>query len=189
MDSATLSVTLQQGSAASAPQSQRLCRELYDKLKQIARQRRYAMGELSPVQTTELVHEAFLRLDGAATVKELLSQQQFLAYASRTMRNVLVDLVRERQAQRRGGGLAHTELNTAHHEVAGPGDDDELLALDIALQALQAREPRLARVVELRYFAGLEHAEIAALLDVTERTAQRDWAKARLLLRELMQAA
>lgn len=189
MDNTALFVTLQQGTADTTSEPQRLWRELYENLRRIAHQRRRALGELSPVQTTELVHEAFLRLHGAPTVRDLHSEQQFLAYASRTMRHVLVDLVRERQAQRRGGGSEHTALNTAHQQVAGPDDEDELLSLDIALDALQRREPRLAQVVELRYFGGLEHAEIAALLGVTERTAQRDWAKARLLLRELMQAS
>jgi len=97
------------------------------------------------------------------------------------MRSVIVDAVRARQADRRGGGLAHQTLDTAVADQLPAGDAD-VLRVHEALGELAQVEPRLAQVVEMRYFAGLRESEIAEALGVTERTVQRDWQKARLFL-------
>lgn len=108
-------------------------------------------------------------------------RRHFLAYAAQAMRSVIVDVVRARQAERRGGGLAHVTLGTGLAERLSAQDDD-VLRVHEALDELGRVEPRLARVVEMRYFAGLREQEIAEALGVTERTVQRDWQKARLFL-------
>jgi RNA polymerase sigma factor (TIGR02999 family) len=135
------------------------------------------------LDTTGLVNDAYLRVAGAASLREA-SPQQFLAYAARTMRSVVIDLARERQAQRRGGDLARVTLNTAVSDSAAA--EDEPLEVDRALRDLAALEPRLSQVVEMRYFGGFTETEIGEALGVTERTVRRDWEKARLLLRTML---
>jgi RNA polymerase sigma factor (TIGR02999 family) len=121
-----------------------------------------------------------LRLRGAAP-PTFPDQHHFLAYAAKAMRSVVVDMVRSRQAERHGGALTRVTWLTdwAGEEGRQP---DEVLRVNDALDDLAHLEPRLATVVELRYFGGLTEAEIAAVLGVTLRTVQRDWAKARLFL-------
>ncbi len=156
---------------------------LYPELKQLARSRLRRSGPGTLLDTTGLVNEAYLRVAGAGA-QCAGSAGQFMAYAARTMRSVVVDLIRERQAQRRGGDLQRVTLNTAVVDAAGAAD--EPLRIDEALKALAALEPRLCQVVEMRYFAGLTEAEIGAALGVTERTVRRDWTKACLLLRSML---
>ncbi len=130
------------------------------------------------LDTTGLVHEAYLRLRDARGL-DFPDRHRFLGYASRLMRAVAVDAARERGAQKRGGGLVFITLCTENEGAAAPND---ILRVDEALDELAAVDERLARVVEMRYFGGLSEAEIAACLGVTERTVQRDWRKARLVL-------
>lgn len=153
---------------------------LYAELRQLARSRLRRSGELTLMDTTALVHESFLRLQGGAA-PVFPDRHHFLAYASRVMRAVVVDLIRARHAERRGGGAEHLPLDTALGDSLS-AHDEEVLRVHEALDELAAAEPRLAQVVELRYFGGLSEAEIAAALDITERTVQRDWQKARLFL-------
>ncbi len=153
---------------------------LYADLQRLARSRLRRSGEMTLLDTTSLVHESYLRLirtDGP----EFADRRHFLAYASQVMRTIVVDLLRARQADRRGGGACMVTLNTeigdsvARHE-------DEVLQVHEALDELGAADPRLAQVVQMRYFGGLSETEIAECLGVTERTVQRDWQKARLFL-------
>lgn len=130
------------------------------------------------VQATELMNDALLRLLGAAP--EWQDRAHFLAIASRAMRQILVDRARRRQAQRRGGGWQQTTLGDAASPQ--PVSPEELIALDAALDRLGAIDARLRDVVEYRYFGGLNDAEVAAALGVTERTVQRDWKRARAIL-------
>jgi RNA polymerase sigma factor (TIGR02999 family) len=134
------------------------------------------------LQPTALVHEAFLRLAGAASLSAQ-DRTHFLRTASQAMRRVLVDHARARNAQKRGGAL-HVTLDEA---IAGRTEPPiDMLALDDALDRLGAAEPRWAQVVELRYFAGLEIPEVAAALGVSPATVKRDWQFARAWLsREL----
>ena len=153
---------------------------LYADLQRLARGSLRRAGELTLLDTQALVHEAWLRLDGVAGA-EFPDRRHFLAYAARAMRSVVIDLVRARQAERRGGGVQALTLNTAIAELA-PQDETHVLRVHEALEELAQLEPRLAQVVEMRYFGGLLEQEIAQALGVTERTVQRDWQKARLFL-------
>ncbi|MBI5719774.1 MAG: sigma-70 family RNA polymerase sigma factor [Burkholderiales bacterium] len=156
---------------------------LYADLRRLAHSRLRREGAYTLLDTTALVHESYLRLHGAAE-PGFAGRDQFLAYAARVMRSVVVDLVRARQAERRGGGADHVTLSTTladSHSGHATGAD-EVLQVHEALEALQAQDARLASVVEMRYFGGLSEREIAQAMGVTERTVQRDWQKARLFL-------
>jgi RNA polymerase sigma factor (TIGR02999 family) len=154
-------------------------RELHDMAHQRLRRER-AGGTL---QTTALVHEAYLRMVDQRRVS-WRDRGHFLALAATMMRRVLVDRARARHADKRGAGEPVITLTDA--AAAGLDPAVEVLDVDRALERLAGSYPRPARVVELRFFGGLELAEIGAVLDVTERTAQRDWAFARAwLAREL----
>ena len=152
---------------------------LYDELHAMAR-RQLAGQQEQTLDATALVHEAYLKLIGSHGA-EFGDRAHFFAYAATAMRSVVVDHVRQRLAQKRGGGLERVT------SIPEDGDgairlDEELLALDGALDKLAAVDPRLAQVVELRYFGGLSELEIAALQDRSERSIRRDWQKARLFL-------
>ena len=157
---------------------------LYDDLRRIAHSRLAASGPQTLLNTGALVHEAYLRFQKADRIA-LNDREHFLAYAASTLRSVVVDFVRKRSAERRGGDLLQVTLDTnmADRLVAS---DDEILDVHEALDALAEVDPRLVRVVEMRYFAGLTEVEIAAALDVTERTVRRDWEKARVLLAAML---
>lgn len=132
------------------------------------------------LQPTALVHEAYLRLVDA-TGLGAIDQSHFVAIAARSMRRVLVEHARAKDAEKRGGGARPVQLETHCAIVDGP--DIDLLALDEALTRLEALDPRHARVVELRYFGGLSMEEVAALLAVSKRTVELDWTLARAFLR------
>lgn len=165
----------------------RACALLYADLQRLAHARLRREGELTLLDTTALVHESYLRLRGAEAMPDFADRHHFLAYASRVMRSVVVDLVRARAAERRGGGAEHVTLGTTIVGGVAAGDA-EVLQVHEALETLSAVEARLASVVEMRYFGGLSEAEIAAALGVTERTVQRDWRKARLFLADTLAA-
>lgn len=159
----------------------RLFTLLYADLRRLARSRLRKSGQLTMLETTALVHESFLRFRVAGAL-DFPDRDHFLAYAARVMRTVVVDLVRARQADRRGGHAAHLTLDTAIADEAATRHDEEILQVHEALQEFAQVDPRAANMVELRYFGGLSEPEIAAVLGVTERTVQRDWQKARLYL-------
>jgi RNA polymerase sigma factor (TIGR02999 family) len=138
------------------------------------------------LDTTALVHESYLKFVNSGQLRED-DRRAFFAYASRVMRSVIVDSVRERQAERRGGDLTELTLNTALSESL-PANEQQMLDVHEALDALQQAEPRLAQVVEMRYFGGYTEIEIADALDLTERTVRRDWDKARMLLLAMLQS-
>ena len=152
---------------------------LYADLRRISRSRLARSGELS-LNPTDLVHESWLRLS-AGQVQDFPDRRRFLAYAARVMRSVVIDHVRARQAERRGGDALFVTLDTGVADLP-PQRDDEILRVHEALEALAAQDARLAQVVEMRYFGGLTEPEIAAALEITERTVQRDWKKARIFL-------
>ena len=153
---------------------------LYADLRRLARSRLRQSGEMTLLDTTALVHESFLRLNGGRSL-DFPDRHHFLAYAAKVMRAVVVDVVRARLAERRGGDAEHVTLKTTVVD-GGTAHEDEVLRVHEALDELAVLEPRLAQVVELRYFGGLSEAEVAASLGVTERTVQRDWQKARMFL-------
>ncbi len=141
------------------------------------RARRWVGSAGATLSTTALVHETFVTLAG--THITLNDKAHFFRLAARAMRHVLVDASRRRDARKRGGGQPGLTLDTS---LAAPGRDLDLIALDQALEQLAANEPRLAQVVELHFYAGLEFAEVARLMSLSERTVARDWRAARALL-------
>jgi RNA polymerase sigma factor (TIGR02999 family) len=153
---------------------------LYADIHRMARARLAENGPLTLLDTTSLAHEAYLRLQGAGRI-DLDSRGRFMAYVSQVLRNVIVDFARKRNAERRGGGHANLTLNT---EIAGSigNQDEDIMRINDALDELDKVDPRLRKVVEMRYFAGLSEQEIADALELNERTVRRDWERARLLL-------
>ena len=132
--------------------------------------------------TTTLLHESFLRLVNAAELR-LVDRRHFFAYAARTMRNVIIDSAREHLAERRGGGAAHETLGgDAALQVADTSVSQELIRVSEALRELEAIDPELAELVDMRYFGGYSETEIAELQGITDRTVRRRWDKARAWL-------
>jgi RNA polymerase sigma factor (TIGR02999 family) len=156
----------------------------YPELQSLARSRLRRSGAPDALDTTALVHETFLRFASSGQL-QAEHRPHFFRYASRVMRSVIVDLLRERNAQRRGGNAIHAAFTT-QMEVLGSGGEDEILKVHEALDGLSQYDPRLVDVVQMRYFAGLTDREIGAALGVTERTVRRDWEKARVLLLEAL---
>lgn len=156
--------------------------QLHAELKILARSRIRQIPDQT-LTATALVHELYLKLVGAEQL-DLVSRQHFFACAGMAMRQILVDAARAGAAQKRGGDVVFVTLDDAGEQNA----DTEILALDQALDELQAIEPALAELVQLRYFAGLPLGEIAALKDRSSRSLQRDWAAARAFLNARMTA-
>jgi RNA polymerase sigma factor (TIGR02999 family) len=134
------------------------------------------------LQATALVHEAYLRLVGDGADSPWDNRGHFFAAAAEAMRRILVEQARRKRRQRHGGDLKRVELI----ETAAPEDDDRLLALDEALTKLGEEDPRAARVVELRHFAGLGHEEVAATLGITVYQARQKWTYARAWLSTIL---
>jgi RNA polymerase sigma factor (TIGR02999 family) len=155
----------------------------YEDLRRLARARLRSNGPLTLLDTAGLVGDTYQRLAAQHHLR-IESRAEFLSYCSRVMRSVIIDLVRERAALRRGGGEKCITLNTALGDSleAAP----EPLWVDEALTELAKREPRLAQVVEMRYFGGYSEEEAAEALGITTRTVQRDWQKAQVLLRAML---
>ncbi len=170
--------------AGDATSRQRLFARVYDELKRLAR-RQLAQNGASTLDTTGLVHEAYLKLVGADEIA-VNNRAHVLALAGKAMREVLIDHARTRNAEKRGAGAATVAFD-AVADVAGEGmSPEELLRLNDAIEIVANNEPRLLSLIELRVFAGLELAEISALQSVSERTLNRDWQRARARLFALM---
>lgn len=160
-----------------------LTKRVYAELHRVAHHHMRNERDAGLLQTTALINETYLRLADVATV-EWRNRAQFFALAAQIMRRILVDAARARGAQKRGGGATPLTIDDA--AVAAIAPDGAILALNDALTAFEQMAPRQARVVELRYFGGLNEDEIAAVLEVAPRTVRRDWDIARAwLLREL----
>ena len=152
---------------------------LYGELHRLARREAARFGPQGAIGATTLLHEAYLDLSQREGL-EFPDSARFLAYAGRAMRGLVIDHVRERNAQKRGGDIDITSLDT---QTAEECEQPEFLCdIGDALDELAALDPGLATIVDLRFFCGLTMAEIAALRNVSERTVQRQWEKARLLL-------
>ena len=147
-----------------------------------ARLRGRGQGRAAAMETTALVHETFLRLAQRSKL-HTEDRAHFFKYAGRVMRSVIVDGVRQRMAERRGNGAQHVSFTT-QIQPEGLGGEEEILRVHEVLDTLAEVDPRLIEVVQLRYFAGMTDAEIAEVLNVSDRTVRRDWEKARLLLAE-----
>lgn len=158
-----------------------LLRLIYSDLRRIARQQLARLRPGNTLDTTALVHEAYLKLVDQSRV-EPNDLNHFFALAAGAMRQLLVDHVRQRTALKRGGSSAPVTLDRV--QVGVDEQADTLLALDEALAGLTRNNPRLTRVFECRFFAGMSEQETASALDLPLRTVQRDWFKSRAWLRK-----
>jgi RNA polymerase sigma factor (TIGR02999 family) len=152
---------------------------VYDELRRIARIQLGKSARNSTIQTTVLVHEAFLKLAGSKNL-QVADRMHFFAVAATVMRQVLVDHARSRGAAKRGGDWERVDFESAVLDVEAQAD--LIVEIDDALTKLSELNARLTRVVECRFFAGLSVEETAQALDVTARTVHRDWVKARAWL-------
>lgn len=173
--------------ATTSPQTQVMVDELYETayrdLRRMAHARLREGGRNTVLDTTALVHESYLRLSQLPDLR-FPDRARFLSYVGRAMRSIIVDMVRQRRTERADGGLRIT-LHTDWPEA--DASEQQILDVHEALDSLAQVDPRMAQVVEMRWFGGLAENEIAAALGVTERTVRRDWAAARLFLAEALQ--
>jgi len=151
---------------------------LYEEVRKLARRERRRANAGATMQTTALVHEAYLKLLGAAQFND---RQHFLRAAALAMRHILLNHARGRLALKRGRGADHVELDEA--EGVSVGEATALVEINEALQRLAQLSPRLAQIVECRFFAGFTDEQVASALGLTDRTVRRDWVKARAWLR------
>jgi RNA polymerase sigma factor (TIGR02999 family) len=173
---------IEQGDPTAAEQ---LLPLVYGELRQLAAQK---LAQEKPGQTLEataLVHEAYLRLLGEGEEPHWDSRGHFFAAAAEAMRRILVENARRKGSQKRGGDRGRPDIDVS--ELAAPELREDLLALDDALNQLAAADPEAARLVQLRYFAGLTLAEAAQVLGVSARTADRLWAYARAWLHQALE--
>lgn len=179
----TLAALVTRAESGDAAAKEALFTALYDDLHRLAQAQIRRMGGPLTLGATTLLHEAYLDIvnrDAAA----FPDRNRFLGYASRAMRGLVVNYVRSRRMLKRGGELTFVELDD--QRTAAPDRAGDLDALGAALDALAQLQPDLAELVDLKFFCGFSFAEIAAMRRVSERTIQRDWAKARLMLHRLL---
>lgn len=172
-------------SHASRAQQDAEVARLYERLRAIARRQRRAHGEAWTLDTTALVHEAWLQLEEGAA--DRMAPRDYHAYAARAMRNLLIDHARRRLRPKHGGGLDAVELDDEQVLALPAMSAEQLLDLDEALGVLETEHARAARVVALHYFTGLEFESIAQDLAVSVRTVLRDWRFARAWLHRRLQ--
>jgi RNA polymerase sigma factor (TIGR02999 family) len=155
---------------------------LYPELRKIAHARLRTHREDAMLNTTALVNESFLRFVGASQIV-VTDRKHFFAYAATVMRNIIIDLARERLTDRKGNGAVPLELNTdLGNQLAAANGEVTLIRVHDALLALEALDKELAQVVEMRYFAGYSEDEVAELMATSTRTVRRKWDKARAFL-------
>jgi RNA polymerase sigma factor (TIGR02999 family) len=159
---------------------------VYRELRQLARGQRRRLRAGATLNTTAVVHEAYLKLVDAPQVS-VRDRQHFLALAARAMRQILVDHARRRRASKRGADAHHTDLDG--REIVAESKALDVLALEDALNELGALEARLVQIVELRFFAGLSVDETAEALGLAPRTVDRDWRRARAFLHHELRSA
>jgi RNA polymerase sigma factor (TIGR02999 family) len=171
------------GRAGSPPDD--LIAALYDRLKQLAHQQ-LNRGARKTLDTTELVHELYLRVIGG---RELAFEhpEQFYSYAAQAMRHILADRARDRMRQKAGGEWIKVTLTSNEDLLPAIESAEQALALDEALTELRKMDERAAHIVELRWFAGLMPEHIAKVLGITRRTVDRDWRFARAFLHSVLQ--
>jgi RNA polymerase sigma factor (TIGR02999 family) len=181
---AEITQLLQKLQAGDASAREALFAAAYPVLERLARVRLRDGGRNTLLDTRGLVHESYLRyVRGGALRAE--DRRAFFAFASQVMRSVIVSSARERAAEKRGSGRRPLTLST-DMEASLPAGEDDILRVHEALESLAQVDARLAEIVQMRYFGGYTEQEIAETLEVTERTVQRLWLKARLMLRAAM---
>ncbi len=177
--SGEITALLSAARAGDRAAEERLLGLVYSDLKRIAHRQLWSRGRGETLETTALVHEAYVRL-ARPSLGNFNDRVHFLAVAARAMRRVLIDRARARSTAKRGAGMQPLDLEA--HEPAAPEPRSEMLAVEEALQELERLEPRLGRVVEMRFFGGMTAEEIGAALELSERTVKSDWRKARAFL-------
>jgi RNA polymerase sigma factor (TIGR02999 family) len=150
---------------------------VYEELRMLARAKMRRESAAHTLDATALVHEAYLRLIGGDADMSWKNRGHFFGAAAEAMRRVLIDNARRKQAAKRGASRDRVELDDA--ALATTGDDDNLLAIDQALQKLAESDPKTAELVKLRYFAGLSLPQIAEVLDMSQRSVERLWTYAK----------
>jgi RNA polymerase sigma factor (TIGR02999 family) len=178
MSETDLETLIRSSERGDAQAREELFSVLYAELHGLA-QRQLRRNSSLTMSPTMLLHETYLSISSRAS-GSFPDRARFLAYASRAMRGLIIDYYRNRSAQKRGGAFEITALPTEMPRVEG---DADLERLGEAVDALANVEPRLAQVVDLKFFCGMTFTEIGATLDISERTVKRDWEKARILLR------
>jgi RNA polymerase sigma factor (TIGR02999 family) len=178
-EAARILTAIDQGDRRAAEQ---LLPLVYDELRRLAAQKLAHESPGHSLQATALVHEAYLRLVGSAPGRQWDSTGHFFAAAAQAMRHILVEAARRKARLKRGAGRQRTDLA----DVPAPDPDEDLLALDEALDRLASEDPVAAKVVELRQFTGLGHEEIAATLGITVYLARQKWNYARAWLGEVL---
>lgn len=173
----------QSGDGAAAAE---LFSALYRELHSIAERELHRGGSELTLGTTTLLHEAYLNIAGREGV-QFATRGQFLAYAARAMRGLMIDYARRRRAKKRGGEFHLTSSGAEAAPLDSGVSPEELIQLGEALDTLAGVDPDLAQLVDLHFFCGFSFAELAELRGVSERTVQRDWRKARLLLHRTLE--
>jgi RNA polymerase sigma factor (TIGR02999 family) len=156
---------------------------VYDELRRLAAAQLAHEAQGHTLQPTALVHEAYLRLVVPNGERHFTNRQHFFRVAATALRRILIDRARRKQARKRGGGLQRQGLD----DIPAPEPNEELLALDAALEKLAASDPLKAKLVELRYFVGLTGDQAAKVLGISPATADRYWAYARAWLQTAME--
>jgi RNA polymerase sigma factor (TIGR02999 family) len=178
-ESVNVTELLRQVGSGDLGRQDELYRTIYADLDRIARRQIYECGQFAIIDSPALVNEAYLRLAGREG-ELALNRRVFFGYASKVMRNIIVDYIKESHAQKRGGGAINITLTTGI--VGLEVQDHDFAALEQALDRLQRVDSRASSIVELRYFGGLSIDECAEQLSISTATAARDWAKAREFL-------
>jgi RNA polymerase sigma factor (TIGR02999 family) len=175
-----LTELIREVNAGSEGARERLFAAAYSELRKLARSRLWHGGRNTYLETTALVHEAYLRFVASGELRQD-DRRAFFAYASQVMRSVIVDTAREKKAERRGGDVEVLTLDT---QAAAnlPSGEDQIIRVHDALLELEQVEARIAKVVEMKYYGGYTETEIAEALGITDRTVRRDWERGRLLL-------
>lgn len=182
-DAQTIAAALVAAERGDVAATAELFDTLYRELHRMAKRQLHAHGAGATLSATTLLHEAYL--DISQRDPAFPDRARFFAYAARAMRGLIIDYVRERRAVKRGGEFHLTQLDTGIAESVAQ-DSGDLTQLGDALDELARADPSLAELVELKFFCGFTFAEIAAMRGASERTVQRDWAKARLYLHDAL---
>jgi RNA polymerase sigma factor (TIGR02999 family) len=185
-DPLTIAAMLDRAEAGDSAAKDMLFASLYGELHRLAESHLRHRGNQITMGATTLLHEAYLDLNRRSATA-FPDRARFLKYASRAMRGLIVDYVRARRAQKRGGELTFVDMSD--HDVEDVPESTSLETISHALDELAQLDPPLAELVDLKFFCGMSFAQIAALRGVAERTVQRDWAKARLLLHDALRSA
>jgi RNA polymerase sigma factor (TIGR02999 family) len=183
-----ITILLNRAEAGDKSAAEMILPLVYGELRKLAAAKMAREPAGMTLQATALVHEAWLRL-GADKQPSWHNRAQFFAASAEAMRRILIESARRRSRLKHGGELEKVSADETPLEIAAPVEDEELLAVHEAVDALERHDPRKAQLVKYRYFAGLEFAEIAEIMQVSERTAKRDWDYARAWLFKEIKAA